>query len=350
MEKISVIIPVYKVEKYLVNCLNSIISQSYKNLEIILVDDGSPDNCGKICDQFAENDMRIKVLHKKNEGLMAAWVDGFKASTSKYITFVDSDDWIDKNMINSMLEKLENEKVDLVICKSIREHKNSREEEICSYAGGKYNRQAIENLIFPGLINNGSYQGRGLAPARWGKLMKRFLIERNIKYCNTAISYGEDLNIMFPIFVDCESLYILKDNNACYHYRINPTSIICAYNRTMYQQIKTLYPILYKINYEKKTYNFKNQIQADYVAAIIQCYKNELMNSSKLKTVMRKIYNLKQDEFFSDAVNSFNYRKYSRLNKLIISILQSDNKIFVFVMTYLLKYLKKMQYIKLKYK
>ena len=96
---ISIIIPIYNVEKYLPDCLNSVISQTYSNIEIILVDDGSPDGCAKICDYYAKKDNRIKVIHQKNGGLSNARNSGIKIATGKYITFVDSDDYIDKQAL-----------------------------------------------------------------------------------------------------------------------------------------------------------------------------------------------------------------------------------------------------------
>ena len=104
---ISVIVPVYKVEKYLEKCVNSICSQSYSDLEIILVDDGSPDNCGKICDEMALNDQRIRVIHQKNQGLAAARNAGLAIAQGKYVAFVDSDDTIENGaylMLHNMIE------------------------------------------------------------------------------------------------------------------------------------------------------------------------------------------------------------------------------------------------------
>ena len=102
--KISVIVPVYKVEKYLDKCVESIVNQTYKNLEIILVDDGSPDNCPAMCDEWAEKDERIRVIHKENGGLADARNAGMDIATGDYIGFVDSDDWIEPNMYEVLLK------------------------------------------------------------------------------------------------------------------------------------------------------------------------------------------------------------------------------------------------------
>ena len=105
-ELITIVIPVYKVEKYIDRCIKSVINQTYKNLEIILVDDGSPDNCPKICDEYAEKDKRIKVIHKKNGGLSDARNVGIEAAKGKYISFIDSDDWIEKDFIECLYKSI----------------------------------------------------------------------------------------------------------------------------------------------------------------------------------------------------------------------------------------------------
>ena len=104
---ITVVVPVYKVEKYIDRCVTSIINQSYKNLEIILVDDGSPDNCGKICDDYARKDERIKVIHKENGGLSDARNAGINIAKGKYITFIDSDDYIKYDYVEFLYNNIE---------------------------------------------------------------------------------------------------------------------------------------------------------------------------------------------------------------------------------------------------
>ena len=113
-KKVSVIVPVYKVEAYLLRCTDSILNQSYKNLEIILVDDGSPDNCGQLCETIATSDPRVVVIHKENGGLSSARNKALDIMTGDYLTFVDSDDAIHANMIELMVEEIENHNSDIV--------------------------------------------------------------------------------------------------------------------------------------------------------------------------------------------------------------------------------------------
>ena len=113
---ISVVIPVYKVEKFLNECVQSVLSQTYENLQVILVDDGSPDRCGEMCDKWADKDHRIQVIHKKNGGLSDARNAGLAVAAGAYIAFVDSDDWIAPQMYEVMLKTIKEQNADIVAC------------------------------------------------------------------------------------------------------------------------------------------------------------------------------------------------------------------------------------------
>lgn len=115
---ITIVVPVYKVEQYLKKCVDSIINQTYKNLEIILVDDGSPDNCGNMCDEYANLDSRVKVIHKENGGLSSARNAGIEVATGKYISFVDSDDYITNDYIEYMYKILKQNNVKMSTCET----------------------------------------------------------------------------------------------------------------------------------------------------------------------------------------------------------------------------------------
>ena len=131
---ISVIVPVYKVEQYLIECVTSILNQTYQNLEILLIDDGSPDNCPQMCDKFATMDSRIRVIHKTNGGLADARNTGLENATGEYVAFVDSDDWIDLNTYTEMMRVfLDNQNIDIVCCSASRVLKNEVVDECFSY-------------------------------------------------------------------------------------------------------------------------------------------------------------------------------------------------------------------------
>ncbi len=124
MELISIIVPVYSVEKYLERCVKSLVVQTYQNIEIILVDDGSPDNSGKLCDELAKTDNRIRVIHKENVGVSSARNVALGQAQGKYIGFMDSDDWVEPNMFSALVQALENNKAQLVSCDLFQESEN----------------------------------------------------------------------------------------------------------------------------------------------------------------------------------------------------------------------------------
>ena len=124
-EKISVIVPVYGVEKVLSRCVDSILAQTYENLEIILVDDGSPDQCPGLCDQYAENCSNIVVVHKKNGGLTSAWKEGVRHASAELIGFVDSDDWIEPDMYERLEQALTQQGADIAMAGLVFDYEDS---------------------------------------------------------------------------------------------------------------------------------------------------------------------------------------------------------------------------------
>lgn len=169
------IIPVYNVEKYLHRCLDSVIAQTYQNLEIICVDDGSVDESGKICDQYAVRDARIKVIHQENQGLSAARNRGLDAAEGEYIAFVDSDDYILEDMYKKMLDKLLDYNVDLCVCQWQYEFSDGRQVvKRKNIDPTIYGRKA--SLEFARFLYMGNYEN-GVVVAAWNKLYRRALLD-----------------------------------------------------------------------------------------------------------------------------------------------------------------------------
>lgn len=168
-EKISVIVPIYKVEDYLHRCVDSIINQTYTNLDIILVDDGSPDNCPMICDEYAKKDTRIRVIHKKNGGLSDARNAGLEIATGEYIGFVDSDDWIHKDMYSILYNIMMKKQCDIVECNATKIYDIINDKDInFKYRFFNYTKEnAIEELISEKTIQQ----------TVWNKLYKKELIQ-----------------------------------------------------------------------------------------------------------------------------------------------------------------------------
>ncbi len=209
---VSVIVPVCKVEKYLDRCIRSILSQTYTELEIILVDDGSPDRSGVICDQWAERDNRIKVIHQENAGQSGARNAGLEICSGEYVCFVDSDDEIDPQMIEIMFKALQQGSSDLAICGYLRFKEN---EQLSPFQ--------VKDIVINTLDTTEIWQevfGR-LNNAVWNKLYKRALIGK-IRF-PTGLIHGEDLFFNLEYITKCASA--VKIDAPLYHYYIRPGSI-----------------------------------------------------------------------------------------------------------------------------
>ena len=148
----SVIVPIYNVEKYLSRCIDSVLSQTFADFELILVDDGSPDNCPEICDKYAQKDHRIKVVHKENAGLGMARNLGVEVATGDFICFIDSDDFIEEECLNAMYSAAEENKVDLVICDYYKYFENGQKDHIAIIPFFEKNNSKCSVTSMPGAV------------------------------------------------------------------------------------------------------------------------------------------------------------------------------------------------------
>lgn len=225
---ISIIIPIYKVEKYIHQCIESVINQTYKNLEIILVDDGSPDNCPQICDSFAEKDNRIKVIHKENSGLVSARQAGLKAAAGDYVGFVDGDDWIEPDMYEKIALAIDETNADGAICEFFYSYVDKETKSDYALDQRFYSREDIENKIFPTMLFKQPYYSFGIFPNCWTKVFKKEILRNNLYNVDKRIRLGEDISFTYPCIMDCSSICYV--DNALYHYRINPESMTKKYD------------------------------------------------------------------------------------------------------------------------
>lgn len=175
MEKlISVIVPIYKVEEYLPRCVDSILNQSYRNIEVILVDDGSPDRCGDICEQYKLKDQRVVVIHKKNGGLSDARNAGTDVAKGELITYVDSDDWIHREFLQILYRHLSETDADIAICSNISTPHFIEDQPVEAARHSVYDKQDLNKLLWAN-VDQRNRLHRDMIVA-WGKLYKRELI------------------------------------------------------------------------------------------------------------------------------------------------------------------------------
>ena len=225
----SVIIPIYNVKDYLHKCIKSILCQNFKDYELILVDDGSTDGCSSICDEYAQNDSRICVIHKENGGLVNARNTGIKEARGEYILYVDGDDWVSENWMEVISAQITSapEKPDIVAFGSIGIYnKDKQSVHIINAPEGFYDRTKLKKEIFPNLISDKKLyvEDSVILPAPWNKAYKRQLLEKH--HCfDESIRIGEDNAFVFECFLNAHSIMVCKD--ILYYYnRQNPDSIL----------------------------------------------------------------------------------------------------------------------------
>ena len=213
----SIIIPVYNCEKYLRQCVKSIIDQSFDNWELILVDDGSTDASGVMCDEF--DDSRVCIIHKKNEGVAIARKTGIDKAIGMYVIFVDSDDWIEKNCLETIYNKIKETRSEIIRFCIVRENKDGSTTIGKSKYLGLYDRPRIISELFPNLIHN--ERAEYFAPSLCGAAFLRENIQPYM-IANSRAKISEDGACVIPAVYHCSNIYFLDDN--LYFYRYNNQS------------------------------------------------------------------------------------------------------------------------------
>ena len=223
LKKISVVITVYNVENYIDMCIESVTNQTYKNLEIILVDDGSTDGSGKKCEEWSERDRRIKIIHKENGGAVSARRAGTEAATGDYIGFVDADDWIETDMYELMADFGIRENVDIVSVEDIREYEDGRSHvERIRLEEGIYKGKDFLNDILANIIDTETFFQWNIPMHGWQHLFKSTLVKKNQKLIDLRVRRGEDMLCALSCYIDAGSAALLK--KPLYHYRQVPKS------------------------------------------------------------------------------------------------------------------------------
>lgn len=213
--KISIVIPVYKVEKYLKNCVDSVINQTYKNIEVILVDDGSPDDCPLICDEYVKNDSRIKVVHKTNGGLSSARNAGMKIATGDYIMFLDSDDfWDDDLFLYKLSRKMKNDADVIVI--GYKKYYKKDNQFINGYSTNFKINSTDKEIALCKIFENSAYESNA-----WTKVVSRRLLSEKLCFIENILS--EDIDWSARLLINAKSFDVYEDN--VYVYRMNEESI-----------------------------------------------------------------------------------------------------------------------------
>ena len=323
---LSVIVPIYNVEEYLIQCIDSIINQSYKNLQIILVDDGSKGNETNIIDEYASKDNRIKVLHKNNEGLVSARKTGIKKANADYITFVDGDDFLDKDYYEKMMDYIINENPDIV-CGAFKRYISKDNIEVCTQKINTklYTSDSINLVIENMNCYKEVFFENGIIPSVWSKIFKKSLLMEDYMNVPDNITLGEDAAFTFPYIL--KSKKIVVDNNITgYFYRTNNNQMTKKYDEKVFYGIESLYKYLKPYYIETKNEKVINQLEIYrlYLIKFIidnttSIYINPIKIHNSIKKLKKIIINSSLFNLNENDINKFSLPDDLK-NKLIYII------------------------------
>ena len=323
---VTIIIPIYGVELYLKQCIESVLSQTYRNLQIILVNDGSKDKCGEICDYYAAKDTRIQLIHKQNEGLVNARKSGLAIAQGEFVTFVDGDDWVGENFIYNLIQPSLKFDVDFTIAGFIREFYGKEDKIFPKLPIGYHSTENLVNTIFPNCIYNGIFFQHGISTYVWNKLFRINKLKKFLSLIDKNIVMGEDAALTYPYLFDCKSIYIT--DAADYYYRQRPNSIVKSVPnlKLEYSQLSLLFKHLKKNLSNNLNIEIESQLKLYFFSQIL-IRSGGVINSDITTIPFSNIYSAKNLVIFSSG--SFGQHLISSLRKLnhynIISWLDEDH-------------------------
>ena len=291
---ISVVVPVYKVEQYIDECLNSILNQTFTDFELILIDDGSPDKCGEICDNYAKKDNRVKVLHNQNMGVSLARNAGLAIAKGEYVCFVDSDDYIDNNYLDNFAKAINESHPDVLCCNCFM---GSEEHRYPNFNDVLLNKEEIEKIIYPYVISNARYEY--FPPTFWGKAFKRELFLNNV--CKYMIKIGEDTATIPPVIIKCSSLFL--SSKALYHYRIVEDSAIKSKKPRDYNDVLNVYAH-YKDIIPNLFEEFSLQIDRLIAHLAFNCSITQFYSNKSYKEIKKNILENLANPIINNAIKN----------------------------------------------
>ena len=280
--RIGVIVPVYNTAKYLRQCIHSILKQPYAKMDVILVDDGSTDGSAEICDEFGRKDERITVIHQENQGKLAARYAGVRALQCDYITFVDSDDWIDDNTFERFLPYME-KGIDVISWQIVRYHDTDWQRiSTHNFPYGIYNTKKYQKEVKPFMIWNFEKDTFGIDPSLCNKLIKRDLILKSLQHAQEInVGYGDDVAVIYPLLFVASTLFLSEDT--LYYHRQRSVLENAPYyiDNDFYKKLQILYDYLKVFFYKNGEY--AKQIDMFYINSVIKYNRNIYKEEVKMQ-------------------------------------------------------------------
>lgn len=332
-KKISIIVPIYNSSMYLDRCLKSIINQTYSNIEILLIDDGSTDNSLEICNQFAIKDKRIKVFHKENNGVSAARNDGIEYSTGDYIAFIDSDDYLELDMYDRMMKINDKFDCDIVMCDCYKESSFNKEIFSHNIRSGHYDRSMLIKEYFPTLLMTNSVDYPATISNCVCLFKKDVIIKNNIRY-EVGIRFSEDLLFGSKYMYYANSFYYMK-HECLYHYVMNQNSVTHTYYKNKWENMKKLFLAIDDFFRNVNDYDFQRQIDLCLLYIVYHCIGNIKNSSEENEKKKKDILDILNDYYVRDMFKRIKIKSLEVDWKLkIITLIYKYKILFVFLNKY----------------
>lgn len=301
--KYSIIVPIYKIEQYITQCIESIIHQTYHNIEIILVDDGSKDQCSVICDQYAAKDHRIRVIHKENGGLVSARKAGALAATGDYVCCVDGDDYIAEHYIERFDQAISRSNAQIVCCGYYLVTSKGQTYTPVNARKGFYSREEICGELFPNLLQND--HGQYFLPTVWGKAIRTDIYKEKQMNVPDAVSMGEDGACTVPCIYEAESLEILDEG--LYYYRYNDTSMTKG-KKALSWECQLVIAEHYKRVLDLNTFDFQEQYDRRVERGFFTVARTQFHKKESYRQICREILENYNHPVFLNAICAARFR------------------------------------------
>ena len=234
----SIIVPVYKAEKYLRECIDSILAQTCGEFELILTDDGSPDSCPQICDEYALRDNRIKVIHKPNGGSVSARKAGLQAARGEYVCFVDGDDFVLPDMLERYKEAVLSHGADMLCAGYLEYSGESAARAAQNLPSGIYDKVGLTERVYPRMLSMGRFFTFGIAPSLCCKCFRAELCRSVMMGVPDNLSLGDDAAVTYACLLEAERVQVMDYCGYCY--RQNPESMTHSYDGRLYGRLREL--------------------------------------------------------------------------------------------------------------
>ena len=302
----SVIVPVYNVEKYLHQCVDSILNQTFRDFELILVDDGSPDGCPAICDEYAEKDDRVVVIHKENGGQTSARRAGASRAQGEYIALIDGDDWVSEDWLQEVQAVL-TEKTDIdVLCYDYYQATVEKNIPVHSiFSCGYYDRKRLESEIYPRLLRDAN--GNGFRPSIWGKVFAKDMYILYQNQVDEQIRVGEDECVSLACVFAAESIFVL--DKCLYFYRQRENSIMRTRNKGYPWLDIQLRKAWHERVFPLEQYDFQNQLNRLIVNELFTYAKSHLRTTKPYREVKKEIISEFSRKEYQEAIRTCIYKR-----------------------------------------